>query len=284
MTTSKSSTRISAKSYCFAPLLVILASVFVLHTSAPVRIEGVWSARIDGTSINFQFKKDEQDKALYGNDFPVTAFAQLPRGKSGDFTLVRPAGTIEFNGNFNGNQGTGKFVFNSDQNFQQSVINEGVRIVNERDMMDLYIVDINLAYIRMLKTKGYNRVPKDELVSLAAVGVDAAFIDAMREAGFPNVTLQELVELKSLHVEKSTVATFRESGFKYITARELVSLISLGVTIEKLREYLTAWPGSPGVNDLVEAAAAKVTPEMVSDLRKKGKDANGIRNYIRSVQ
>ena len=74
--------------------------------------EGYWFATIKGDKINFRFANDEDDHNSYNNsEFLLSDFPNLPKGANGDFKLTRDAGTMQFNGKFEGNQGMGLGLF-----------------------------------------------------------------------------------------------------------------------------------------------------------------------------
>ncbi|HEV7780792.1 MAG TPA: hypothetical protein VGO58_05980 [Chitinophagaceae bacterium] len=281
MNIKKIAPRQRRKQVILFPLLVCIISL-QQELPVPRQTDGFWFASINRDQVNFQFKKTESDNSLYGNDFPLNDFSYLPKDKPGDFSLTRPAGKIDFTGQFDGTSGKGKYVFTPDEDFKQLMRNEGIALSTERDMMDLYIVNVTVRYVHMLKNNGYTRLRKDEIVSLAAVGVDSGYIQLIKQAGFSRVSLQELISMRSLHIDNDMIQSIRKAGYPTISSNEIISVVSLGISVKTLVEYRETWYPNVTVQEVIEAHVAKVSPAQIKELKSKGNDTNGIRKYIRS--
>ena len=73
-----------------------------IHIGNEIKTEGVWFATIKNDKVNFQFKSEDDENSYSSNSFLVSEVKDLPIDKTGNFSLTRDAGTMEFTGKFSG--------------------------------------------------------------------------------------------------------------------------------------------------------------------------------------
>jgi uncharacterized protein YnzC (UPF0291/DUF896 family) len=184
--------------------------------------EGAWFATVKGDKISVQFKNDDDDRNSYNsNTFPLSAFKDIATAKS--FTITRDAGSIVLNGKFEGEQGMGRYKFTGDKEFGSFLAKEGVKDTDEADLMVYFLVDVNKAYVMMLKGAGYKDLEKNELVPLAAMKIDAAYIQSIKSSGYPNISIQNLIPFKALDITPEYIQDIRKAGYTNISASQLIS-------------------------------------------------------------
>lgn len=194
--------------------------------------EGTWFATIKGEKVRMEFRSDEDDHNWSNNDnFLVSEFSSLPKDTKADFTVKRDAGTVLFNGKFDGDQGYGHYKFTADKSFDEYLRNEGIGDMNNADEDDFafFIINITKPYIAMLKANGYGHIDKNELISMAALKVDEPFIKFWKQEGYEHLSANELVSAKALGVTKEYVHEIREAGYKDIDFNQLISFKAQGI-------------------------------------------------------
>jgi hypothetical protein len=191
------------------------------HDGLPT--EGYWFATIKEEKVNMQFKSDEDDKSHNNTTFLLSDFKNLPREGSGNFTVTRDAGTIEFTGKFEGNQGMGRYKFVADKSYDEAMRREGIEVDDENQFV-FFMVNVNKDYVQMLKKQGYKNIDKDELIPLAALKVDEAFINSFRTKGFKDVPLDQLIPLKAVGVTSEYIDEIRNAGYTDVSLEQLVTL------------------------------------------------------------
>ncbi|HEY2580367.1 MAG TPA: M56 family metallopeptidase, partial [Mucilaginibacter sp.] len=130
---------------------------WINHTAT----EGTWFANIKLDKIRIEFRSDSDDRNWSSNsDFKVSEFSPLPRTQKGDFTLTREAGTILFNGKFDGDQGYGHYKFTADKQFKVFLSQHGITDLEEGDDFAFFIVNIKKDYLVMLENNGYKGLSK----------------------------------------------------------------------------------------------------------------------------
>ena len=195
MNTKRSSVHTTWKYFFLLPLLVVLASLLNEPIAKAqdnkiakqkkndkehyndIKTEGYWFATIKNDRINLRFAQDENDHDNYsGSDFLLSEFPNLPRGTNGDFKLTREAGTMNFNGKFDGNQGMGRYKFESNKDYQSYMSAQNIGKLDDEDMMTFFFVNVTKAYLQMIKDEGFSDIEKNNLIALCALKVDKPFI------------------------------------------------------------------------------------------------------------
>jgi hypothetical protein len=199
--------------------------------SAYLQTEGNWFGTIRNDRIQFILKGDGDDpNSLNGSIFNAGEFNELPKDKAGRFTLTYDAGTIEFNGKFDGNEGTGRYKFTADNEFADFLKTQNVTgVTNDRDLLTFFLVNVKRSYVSMLRRNGYGQLRKNDLVAMSALHVDEAYIKSVRDNGFPNIGMNDLVSFKSLGIDAAYINTMRKAGYDIPTPGKLIGLKAMHV-------------------------------------------------------
>lgn len=238
----------TAWKYCFLlPLLVFLVCLLnepVAYAHAPVAdkkeksspmhnenidTEGLWFATIKKNEVSIQFKNDGDDNSTNSTTFPLSDLGELPRDKAGTFTVTREAGSVQFSGRFEGDQGMGRYKFTSNATYAEAMRQEGIDLRNDKDIMVFFLVNISGSYVKMLKHNGYTELDRNDVIPLAALKVDEPWIQSIRKSGIGELTPQNLIPLKALNVTGDYIAEIRKAGYPNVTASQLISFKSQGI-------------------------------------------------------
>lgn len=257
MNTKRSSVHTAWKYFFLLPLFVLFASLLnepvataqntttvknEKHKSLVlnnIKTEGYWFATIKDDRIKFRFTQDESDHDNYnGSDFLLSEFPNLPKETKGDFKLIREAGTMNFNGKFDGTQGMGRYKFVPDATFGNYMSVQGIDKLDDEDLMTFFFVNVTKAYVQMLKDEGFTNIKKDNLVALCALKVDKQFISSIKEHGYKDVELEQFTALKALGVDGAYIKEIKDAGYKDITLEQLISFKVQGID----KAYLAKLP------------------------------------------
>lgn len=286
MTAKKSNVNTSWKYLFLLPVLVIsvclLNKPIALAQSSSVKknpqkehyqhnrqlqTEGVWFATIKNDKLSIQFKNDGDDgNSFSGSTFPISEFKDFQREKPGTFTLTRDAGTMQFTGKFEGDQGMGHYKFIADKGFNDYLHKEGIDADDNQDMMVFFMVDVRKSYVQMLKDNGYTNLRKNDLIPLASLKVDAAYIQSLKSAGLKNISLQDLIPLKSMGITGDYIRDIRKAGYANVSANQLITFKSQGIDGKYLAD--------------IRRAAKKEDKPLISG---KASDKNGEKNSAEGV-
>ena len=237
--------------------------------------EGYWFATIKGDKINFRFANDEDDHDSYNNsEFLLSDFPNLPKGANGDFKLTRDAGTMQFNGKFEGNQGMGRYKFLADKTFASSVSTLGISNVDDEDLMTFFFVNVGKDYVQMLKTEGFSKIDKNDLIAMAALKVDKPFIESIKQNGYNDLNPDQLISFKALGIDGAYIKEIKDAGYKDISHDQLVSFKAQGID----KNYLTKLPksktsgGAMAADDVVSLKALNVDEAFANGFKPLGYD------------
>lgn len=225
-----------------------------------LKLEGYWFATIKNEKINFRFTQENDEHDSYNSsEFALSDFPNLPKGTSGDFKLTRDAGTMNFNGKFEGNQGMGRYKFVPDKTFSDFLATKGVGKTDDEDLMTFFFVNTSKSYVQMLNDEGFAKIDKDDLVAVSALKVDKSLISAVKQNGYKNVTLDELTSLKALGINEAYMKEIKDAGYTNISLDDLVSFKAQGID----KTYLARLPkksggGAMSADDVVSLKALNV--------------------------
>jgi hypothetical protein len=242
MKSKKSNINSTWKYLCIVPLLLVFVSVlnkpvaFAKTENAKtgpsflkISNKGTWFATIKADKINIQFKDEEQNNNYSNSEFLLKEFKNLPKNEKGLFSLTREAGTIFFDGRFDGNSGMGSYEFKADENFSEFLTKEGIAHQQQKDAMTFYMVNLKKDFIQMLKQQGYSEISKNDLIPLCALGVTAQYIASLKNEGLKELSLQDIIPLKALNIDAAFVADIKGSGYKNVSASTLITLKAQGI-------------------------------------------------------
>ncbi|MDB5136795.1 MAG: family metallopeptidase, partial [Mucilaginibacter sp.] len=245
------------------------------------RTEGLWFATIKGEKVRIEFRGDDEkhDWNSSSDNFKLSELSSVPKDQKGDFTITRDAGTMKFNGKFDGDKGYGHYKFVANKEFADYVGNEGVTDVDYQDQFAFFIIDITKAYVLMLKNNGYGHITKNEMISMAALKVDEPFIKYWKQNGYPDITSNELVSAKALGVDGEYVNEIHKVGYPKISYNQLISFKAQGITGTYIKSLRKAGESEgkdkeeiklPSAEDLSSYKALDVDSGYIQGLKKAG--------------
>ncbi|ASU33713.1 M56 family metallopeptidase [Mucilaginibacter xinganensis] len=208
------------------------------------RSAGVWFATIKNEKVNIEFKSDDDDHNWSNSSgFLLSEFPALPKDQKGDFTLKREAGSVLFNGKFEGNEGYGHYKFTVDKTFTEYLKQEGVaEMDNDDDLFAFFMVNVTKEYVTMLKRNGYKNLSKNNLISMAALKVDEPYVKMWKANGFADLSPNQLVSGKAMHIDNAYVSEIRKAGYNNISFNELISFKAQHITGDYINGLKKAKP------------------------------------------
>jgi len=292
MNTKKSSIHTAWKYFFLLPLLVVLTSILNEPIAKAqdnktanadkqtehyndIKTEGYWFATIKDNEIKFRFTQDESDHDNYNSsEFSLSDFPNLPKGTNGDFKLTREAGTMNFNGKFEGNQGMGRYKFEPNKDFKDYMSAQNIGKLDDEDMMTFFFVNVTKGYFQMLKDEGFSDIEKNNLIALCALNVDKPFIESIKANGYKDFSLEQLPALKSLGVDGAYIKEIKDAGYKDISLEQLISFKAQGID----KDYLSKLPkttgkgGTMSADNVVSLKALNVDAAYANSFKSLGYD------------
>lgn len=218
---------------------IILKSETTFAT-ADVENEGTWTATIKGNKLDIQFNSDGDKNHMSNSNFLLSEFTSLPRTANGDFKLVREAGTMNFNGKFDGNTGSGHYKFAANTEFTKYLQSQGISDIEKNDELAFFMINLKKSYVTMMHRQGYKNLSKGDLIATAALGVDEPYIVSLKQNGFPGITEQELITGKAMGINGAYIGEIRKAGYPKVSFEKLVSFKAQGITGDYISKFKTA--------------------------------------------
>ncbi|MCD0472214.1 M56 family metallopeptidase [Flavobacterium sp. JAS] len=293
MNSKKSNVHTTWKYFFLLPLLVLFACLFNqpaaqsqtlssneepkenLDIKSEMKTEGDWFATIKGNTVEIHFKNNERDNS--SSTFQLSELANIPRDKQGTFTLEREAGTMSFNGKFEGDKGMGTYKFIPNAAYSAAMLKEGVVVKKDIDLIVFFMINIKVSYVQMLKKNGYTDIDKDQLIPLAALDINEAYITSIKQA-IPDIDLDNLVPFKSLGIDKAFIEEIRKAGYKDVSPGKLIALKSQGIDGKYITDVRNSTKGDKTDNnkdsddddDIIAFKSLNVDQEFINSFKKLG--------------
>jgi beta-lactamase regulating signal transducer with metallopeptidase domain len=258
--------------------------------TASLGLRGTWSAERQGQEMRLVVSLHKAGWGTWtlSDDYPASEFAGLSAGSDRRFELRRDAGTLRFQGSFDGRQGRGAFTFTPNPAFAQATGSQAgdVRLVQ------LALQDVSFDFVRQVKELGVAGGPRpfrepwknhgvfhfvhqvlgiekpesfaDRLSQLRTHRITPEYIRGMTAAGYPHLPLWQLVDLQDHGIEPAYVQGLRDSGYRHLLPFRIIALHDHGITADWLR-------------GIVDAGFADIPPDQLISLHDHGIDGDFVR-------
>jgi len=244
-----------------------------------VPTDGAWYATSYGDRLSFELKAGDEDHnwdyTLHVDKSEITPF---PGQGNVSFKLVREAGTVEFKGQFDGEEGFGHFHFTPDAAYFPALKQLGVEDIEDRRLFGFFALNIKKDYVNMLTHNGYPHISQRDLLSLAAMHVDEAFIQYWKGANFGDgeggsMDPRTLIRLKALHIDRAYVDELKAAGYDHLSLRDLETLKAQHIDKAYIQSMGHGANNEPiPVRELVSYKAMHIDSAYLQGLRKLGYD------------
>ncbi len=236
--------------------------------------KGIWVAEMENGKLCLTLTQKGNHHFWNNSDcYELSAFSALPNGK-GSFSMTREAGTIVFDGEFDGKEGYGKFTFNVNPQFKKTLAAKKIEGVDDNFYIHFCLHNITGEYIDFVRSKGFNDLQGDDLVGLAVHGLDQkeieTYLNIFAKKGQNNVDIEDLMSVKVHGITEEYVNEMSKLGFKNLNMEEITSAKIHGLDAAFVQEC--AKMGFPNL-DFEEVVSMKihgVSPEYLTDLKKAG--------------
>ena len=248
--------------------LFIALGVSGLSASAQ-SLTGEWKGSLvkDKSKVNLNFalrRETDGDKKWNHNIGHTFEFSELGlnreqvvNGGPVSFRLTREAGTIEGEGTFQNEKGTGTYRFIGNTGFLAAMKTRGFDFEKEstikfeskskhetsldEKLFTAAVLNVTTALADDLRSANFGNLDTGDLFKAAIFKIDGAFMREMKATGFPNLSMEDLVKARIFKIDAAFVRRATEMGF-----------------------------GNKGFQDLVKMSIFKVTPEFVAEVRNEG--------------
>jgi hypothetical protein len=232
---------------------------------------GLWSALVVEDLVHIQFGGHHWSS---GATFALSELGPLPTDKQGAITVKRDAGTVTFNGIFEGKRGHGTYSFEEDPTFKSYLANEGFSSITDNLMIHLYFTNINKSYFAFMKENGYTGITMSELKKLAEENMNqhvmTGYLELFRKDNYGNVSLDQIVRLREHGVRPSVITRFHEMGYADVPLDKAVELVDHGVDPEFVEDMKKIGQRNITLDEAIRLRDHGVTVEFVKELTDMG--------------
>ena len=232
-------------------LMFAVAAGFSSIATAQTSLNGDWTAKPsskDGAKINLNFQRTSEKggKNVMGQTFEYSELQGLSReqvmsGGPVHFSLVREAGTIECEGSFQDQKGSGTFRFTGSQSFLSAMKSRGFDFEKETDnqyegrhepenrLFAAATLNVTTKLADELSSAGF-KLDVGDLFKAAIFKIDSNFMREMKATGFPNLDMNDLVKARIFHIDAEFVRQAAQMGFDKQPFEQLVKMSIFKVT------------------------------------------------------
>lgn len=258
------------------------------HVLAQSTTTGEWKASInkDNSKINLSLERrsDRGGHSQMGQTYEFSDFQGLNRetavnGGPVKFSLVREAGRIDFEGNFENGKGSGTFNFTGNPSFVSAMKSRGFdfeersngRRDNDEDrLFAATTLNVTTALADDLNSLGFGKLNVDDLFKAAIFEIDSTFAREMKASGFENLGMEELVKARIFKIDAGFVRQVAQMGFEKEPFESLVKMQIFKVTPEFISEVRNEGLTDLQVEELVKLRIFKIDGQYIREAKADG--------------
>lgn len=268
--------------------------------------KGIWSATFEDGDLCIRYDLSERKRNNWWvttKCYPKADFPNLPMDQDGTFSLKRAAGTINFNGKFENEEGLGRFTFTPNESFRALIKQEGYSKVSDEVLFGFTLANIDQEYWAYLKQEGltpkdeddledighhlpllanlksnfegyralgFKKLTLEEVVDLSIHNATPEFIKSIQQLGFTNLSLDEYQDAKIHNINGEFISEMKDLGFKDLSFEEVEDLKIHGVNKAFVEELKKAGYTNLNAQDVTDAMIHNVSTKFAAEMKELG--------------
>lgn len=196
------------------------------------------------------------------------------------FSLVREAGTVDFDGVFQSGKGKGTFRFTPNADFVAAMRTRGFdfeKRINGEDedakwrlLFSAATLNVTVALADDLIAADFGKIEMDDLFKAAIFKIDGAFAREMKATGFKNLSFDDLVKARIFKIDPEFVADVAKMGFDNESFESLVKMRIFKITPEYLAEIRAEGLNGLDIEDVVKLRIFNIDADYIRKARSEG--------------
>ena len=275
-------------------LLFVLSLALIISTvgsgvDAQSEPTGDWRASFveNQSKINLHFERrsEKGSRNQMGQSYDFAELQGLTReqalnGGAVRFRLVREAGTIDCEGNFQNGKGSGTFRFTASPSFVSAMKSRGFDFEKdpptteegrfEDRLFTATALNITTALADDLTSAGFGKIGVSDLFKAAIFKLDSTFMREMKASGFPNMDFDDLVKARIFKIDAKFVSEATQMGFGKEPFESLVKMRIFKVTPEFIAEVRNEGLNDLTLEDLVKLQIFKIDGAFIRQAKADG--------------
>ncbi|MBA3631415.1 MAG: hypothetical protein H0W58_01175 [Acidobacteria bacterium] len=276
---SKKLQNLTLSFFSLAVIVLVFGSYVIV---AQTVITGDWTAKTnteknDKIYLSFERRSEKGGTNQMGQSYEFAELQGLSREQalsSGavKFSLVREAGTIDCEGNFNNGKGAGTFRFTANPQFVSAMKSRGFDFEkgsskNEREpenrLFAAATLNLTTAFTDDLLSADFGKLDIDDLFKARIFNITPQFMQEMKATGFSNLGMEDLVKARIFKIDASYVRQISAAGFNNEPFESLVKMRIFKITPEFINEVRSAGFNNLSVEELVKMKIFKIDAEFI---------------------
>ncbi len=275
--------------FTFAPIVSIVGVSSGTDVSAQNVMSGDWKGSLaeNKSKINLSFERrsEKRGKNQIGQTYDFSELQGLTReqvlsGGQVRFSFVREAGTIDCEGSFQNEKGSGTFRFTGSQAFVSAMKSRGFDFEKdapsagdsgfEDRLFTAAALNISTALADDLNSAGFGKLDVSDLFKAAIFKIDSAFMREMKATGFPNLSMEDLVKARIFKIDAKLVSQAAQMGFEKEGFESLIKMQIFKVTPEFLTEVRNEGLTNLSIEELVKLRIFNIDAEFIRKAKAEG--------------
>jgi hypothetical protein len=265
----------------------LMLVVWIAGVNAGAQSEKTWTASVSRDESKIQLSVEERHskdgaRHQHGSSYDFSELQGLTReqalsGGPVNFSLVREAGKIDFEGSFQNGKGSGTFRFTANPAFVSAMKSRGFDLAVDDDEDRLFsaaMVNITTALADDLASAGFGKLNVDDLFKAAIFKIDSKFVREMKASGFEDLGLEELVKARIFKIDADFVRQVAQMGFQNEPFESLVKMQVFKVTPQFVTEIRNVGLTNLNIEDLVKLRIFKIDADFIRKAKAEGADIN----------
>jgi hypothetical protein len=265
--------------------VMLAGRVNSFQVEAQTSVTGTWKASVakQESKINLHLERTTKKggKSNMGNDFDFADLQGLTReqainGGPANFSLVREAGRVDFEGTFQAGKGSGTYRFTPNAAFVSAMKSRGFNFEDNQDrdhegrLFAATTLNVTTALADDLASAGFDKLQVEDLFKAAIFKVDARFAREMKASGFENLGMEELVKARIFKVDAEFARQVAQMGFEKEPFESLVKMQIFKVTPEFIAEVRNEGLSANDIEDVVKLRIFKIDALFIREAKADG--------------
>lgn len=273
-----------AVSFLNPAIIVLVFGSYIIVAQATTN--GIWKANSkseDSGKIHLSFERrtEKGGRNQMGQSFELADLQGLSREQatgSGtvNFRLVREAGVIDCEGNFQNGKGTGTFRFTPNPQFVAAMKSRGFDFEkssssdknhSEDQLFAAATLNLTIAFTDDLLSANFGKLETDDFFKAVIFKVTPQFASEMKASGFPNLGMEDLVKARIFKIDVEFVKQVVAMGFDKEPFESLVKMRIFKITPEFITEIRNEGLTNLDVEDIVKLRIFKIDSAFIRQAR-----------------
>lgn len=192
---------------------------------------------------------------------------QASRRSKVHFSILRDAGSLQFDGEFYGGAGSGLFSFTANKSFIGDLERMGISGATDERLLDMALEDIGLGYVKEMHG-AIEHLSLDDVFNLRHHGVTADYVTDAKSAGYRGWSANDYTRTRDHGVNAQFLVDLKRAGYN-LGADEITKLRDHGVSSEYLAGAKKAgYDLSP--DELIKMRDHGVQTDFLADAKRLG--------------